>query len=134
MVLERNGKPLGDLTIMSIENPTLAHFRHFSSLFTNDLRSTKDYVRNYILFLQNEPKFRKSQMNVTSLITADYEIETLSGRGKNEPKTNPNEPKFKKAKKNVTTIITKGYENKPPIRASKKQSQMSKRQKPMHTS
>jgi len=32
--LERKGKPLGELTIMSIENPTLAHFRHFNSLFT----------------------------------------------------------------------------------------------------
>jgi hypothetical protein len=45
-----------------------------------------------------------------------------------------NKAKFKKAKMNVTSIITKGYENKPPIRAPKKQSQISKRQKPMQTS
>ena len=74
---------------MSIENPTLAHFRHFSSLITNEIRSTKDYVRNYKLFLQNEPKFRKSQMNVNNVLTKDYGNETLGKNGKNEPKTNP---------------------------------------------
>ena len=41
------------------------------------------------LFMQNKPNFRKSQMNVTSLITADYDKRTLGRRGKNEPKTNP---------------------------------------------
>jgi hypothetical protein len=35
---------------------------------------------------------------------------------------------------NVTAALTKGYENKSPIRAPKKQSQISKRQKPMQTS
>jgi hypothetical protein len=64
------------------------------------------------LFLQNEPKFRKSQVNVNTVITMNYEqMDTWSIR-KNEPKTNPNEPKSKKAKMNVTSIITKDYENK----------------------
>jgi len=35
---------------------------------------------------------------------------------------------------NVTSILTKDYENISPIRAPKKQSQISKRQKPMQTS
>jgi hypothetical protein len=35
---------------------------------------------------------------------------------------------------NVTAALTKEYENKPPIRAPKKQTQTSKRQKPMQTS
>ena len=39
--------------------------------------------------MQNEPKFRKSQMNVSNLITADYEIMDTWWSGKNEPKTNP---------------------------------------------
>jgi len=47
--------------------------------------------------MQNEPNFRKSQMNVSDYITMDYEKRTLGERGKNEPKTNPkrtqNEPK-----------------------------------------
>jgi len=39
--------------------------------------------------MQNEPNFRKSQMNVTKELTRDYEKRTLGERGKNEPKTNP---------------------------------------------
>ena len=85
MVLERNGKPLGELPIMSIENPTLAHFRHFSSLFTNDIRSTKDYVRNYKLFLQNKANFRKSQMNITNAITREYDRMDTWSIGKTKP-------------------------------------------------
>jgi hypothetical protein len=54
--------------------------------------------------------------------------------GKKQSQTNPNEPKFKKAKMNLNFYSTGGYENKPPIRAPKKQSQISKRQKPMQTS
>ena len=100
----------------------------------NDLRSTKDYVRNYKLFLQNKPKFRKSQMNVTNVLTKDYvQMDTWSS-GTKQSQTNPNKAKSKKAKMNVTSILTVGYENKSPIRAPKKQSQIPKRQKPMQTS
>ena len=86
------------------------------------------------LFMQNKPKFQKSQMYVCPVITKDYEKKTLGQRGKKQSQTNPNKAKFQKAKMNVTSIITKGYENKPPIRAPKKQSQTSKRQKTMQTS
>jgi len=41
------------------------------------------------LFMQNEPNFRKSQMNVNKVLTRDYEKRTLGQHGKNEPKTNP---------------------------------------------
>jgi len=59
----------------------------------NDLRSTKVYVRKNKLFLQNEPNFRKSQVNVSDVLTRIYvQMDTWSIR-KNEPKTNPNEPK-----------------------------------------
>ena len=45
------------------------------------------------LFLQNEPNFTKSQVNVSGLLTREYvQMDTWSIR-KNEPKTNPNEPK-----------------------------------------
>jgi hypothetical protein len=84
--------------------------------------------------MQNEPNFRNSQMNVNKVLTKDYEKKTLGEHGKNEPKTNPNEPNFKKAKMNVTTYITKAYENKPHIKAPKKRTQFSKRQKPMQPS
>ncbi|MBW8041626.1 MAG: hypothetical protein FVQ85_16745 [Planctomycetes bacterium] len=44
------------------------------------------------VFMQNEPNFRKSQMNVNKVLTKDYVNKTLGEHGKNEPKTNPNEP------------------------------------------
>ena len=57
----------------------------------NDLRSTKDYVRKNKLFMQNEPNLRKSQMNVTTVITMNYEqMDTWSIR-----KTKPIQSQFK---------------------------------------
>src|SRR4030042_4601195 len=40
-------------------------------------------------FCSNKANFRKSQMNVTSLITADYVKRTLGQHGKNKPNSNP---------------------------------------------
>jgi len=62
----------------SIENLTLAHFRHFSSLFTNlpAYKAADIYVpiRHYIidLFMQNKPKVKYTQFNVNSFITSKY--------------------------------------------------------------
>jgi hypothetical protein len=76
-----------------------------------DIRSTKDYVRNYKLFMQNEPKFRKVKLNVNTVLTRRYDqMDTWSIR-KNEPKRTQNEPKFKKAKMYVNRVLTKEYEN-----------------------
>jgi len=58
------------------------------------------------LFLQNEPNFRKSQMNVTDLLTREYEQIDTWWSGKNEPKTNPNEPKTNPIVANKTPIRT----------------------------
>ena len=77
---------------MSIENPTLAHFRHFSSLLTNFPFTLVENPLQIRPFMQNEPNFRKSQMNVNKVLTRNYEKRTLGEHGKNEPKTNPNEP------------------------------------------
>ncbi|MHC4445955.1 MAG: hypothetical protein ACYTA5_25450, partial [Planctomycetota bacterium] len=41
------------------------------------------------LFLQNKPKFRKSQMNVTDLLTKAYEQLDTWSSGKNKPNSNP---------------------------------------------
>jgi len=84
-------------------------------------------------FMQNEPNFRKSQMNVCPVNTMDYDKKTLGERGKNEPKTNPIKANFRKAKMNVNKVLAENYENISPIIAPKKQSQFSKRQKPMQT-
>ena len=45
-------------------------------------------------FMQNEPNFRKSQMNVNKVLTKDYEKRTLGQHGKNEPNTNPKRTQF----------------------------------------
>jgi len=91
---------------MSIDNLTLAHFRHFSSLFTNlpaykalylpAYKAADIYVpiRHYIcresstnqlLFMQNKPNFLKSQMNVNILVTMDYENICDWTIGQNKP-------------------------------------------------
>ncbi len=69
--------------------------------------------------MQNEPKSRKVKLNVTKVLTTDYEqMDTWSirknepKRTQNEPKRTQNEPKLQKAKMNVTLYITKEYENK----------------------
>jgi len=84
--------------------------------------------------MQNKANFRKRQMNVTDLLTREYEKMDTWWSGKKQSQTNPIKAKFNKAKMNVTSILTVGYENKLPIRAPKKQSQTSKQQKPMQTS
>ena len=45
-------------------------------------------------FMQNEPNFQNSQINITIILTRDYEDFKPFRLGKNEPKTNPNEPNF----------------------------------------
>ena len=58
-----------------------------------EIRSTKDYVRNYKPFFTKRTQIPKSQVNVNKVITKGYDkMDTWSIR-KNEPKTNPNEPK-----------------------------------------
>jgi len=44
------------------------------------------------LFMQNEPNFQKSQMNVNKVLTKDYENKTLGRLGKTNPKRTQNEP------------------------------------------
>ena len=64
------------------------------------------------LFMQNEPNFRKSQMNVTNAITKEYGKWTLGEHGKNEPKTNPIKANLLNAQMNVNKVLTKEYEKK----------------------
>ena len=44
--------------------------------------------------MQNKPNFRKAQMNLTSLITANYENNRLRGRRENKPNSNPIQTQF----------------------------------------
>ena len=51
-------------------------------------------------FMQNEPNFRKSQMNVNKVLTKDYEKKSNWTLGENEPKTNPIKANTKPIKAN----------------------------------
>ncbi len=74
----------------SIENPTLAHFRHFSSLFTlSPLYICREPSTNQLLFMQNKPNFPKSQMNVNPYNTTDYENNSNWTLSENKPNSNP---------------------------------------------
>ncbi|HIJ52450.1 MAG TPA: hypothetical protein HPP66_04770, partial [Planctomycetes bacterium] len=67
----------------------LAHFRHFSSLFTNFPSTTVVSALQIAHFMQNKPNFQKAQMNVSRVLTKDCEKKTLGQRGKNKPNSNP---------------------------------------------
>ena len=79
---------------------------------SNEIQSTKDYVRNYKRFMQNKPNFRKSQMNVSILLQIDCENKRNWTLGQNKPNSNPNKPNFKRAKMNVNLTLTKDYRKK----------------------
>jgi len=74
---------------MRIENQTLVHFRHFSSLLTNLPFTLVKKSLQIRLFMQNKPNFLYTQMNVNNVLTVNYENKKLSGCGKNKPKTKP---------------------------------------------
>ncbi|MHC4633065.1 MAG: hypothetical protein ACYS9C_17610, partial [Planctomycetota bacterium] len=44
---------------------------------------------------QNEPKFKKAKMNVTSYITKEYENKSNWAICENKPNTKPNKPNFR---------------------------------------
>ena len=96
---------------MSIENPTLVHFRHFSSLLTNLPSTTVKSPLQISSFMQNKPNFQKSQMNVNLYNTTDYENKSNWTLGENKPNSNPNKPNSRKAKMKLNPYSTKDYEN-----------------------
>ncbi len=89
---------------MSIENTTLAHFRHFIFLYI-----CREFSTNQLFFMQNKPNFRKSQMNANLYNTTDYENKWPWRVRKNKPNSNPIKPNFRRAKMNINSITTKDY-------------------------
>ncbi len=96
----------------SIVNPTLAHFRHFrhfSSLFTpSPLYICKESSTNRP-FYAKQTQFPKSQMNVNTYITKNYENKRNWTIGQSKPNSNPIKPNLQKAKMNVNLTLTKDY-------------------------
>ncbi len=96
----------------SIENPTLAHFRHFSSLFTNLPSTSVESPLQINLFMQNKPNLVRRRRIANSVNTTIYEIFLPLAGQKNKPNTNPNKPNLRKAKMNVNLTLTKDYRKK----------------------
>jgi len=71
---------------MSIENPTLAHFRHFSSLLTHNYRVSS--AQKYLI-MQNKPNFPNALINVNSVLTKEYENVPLRRHRQNKPNSKP---------------------------------------------
>ena len=80
---------------MSIDNPTLAHFRHFSSLLTIFPSTTVEIPLQIQPFLTNKANFQKSQMSVSDLSIREYEQMDTWSSGKNKPKTKPIQSQYK---------------------------------------
>ena len=104
---------------MSIENPTLAHFRHFSryrhfsSLFTNShLYNCRGLSTNQPFLCKTKPISKTPKMNVNSLITMNYKYFIPLAGQKNKPNSNPIKPNLRKAKMNVNLTLTKDYRKK----------------------
>ncbi len=59
--------------------------------------------------MQNKPNLLDAQMNVSSILTRDYENKWQRRVRKNKPNSNPIKPNFQKAKINVNLTLTKDY-------------------------
>ncbi len=108
---------------MSIENPTLVHFRHFSSLFTNLPSTSVESALQIDPFMQNKANFQKSQMNVNPYNTTDYENKSDWTLGENKPNTKPIKANFRKSQNECKLTYNKGLQKKRRFRSPKKQTQ-----------
>ena len=102
----------------------------------NLLYNCRESSTNRPYFLQNEPKFRKSQMNVNKVLTMNYEKKDTWWTGKKRTQTNPNKPNSPEPKMSVNVSLTRNYENNPalPLRQNKPNSNPIPRKRKMNAS
>ncbi len=62
--------------------------------------------------MQNKPNLPKSQMNVNTYNTKNYENKRNWTIGESKPNSNPIKPNSQKAKMNVSSLMTKDYRKK----------------------
>jgi len=82
----------------NIDNQTLVHFRHFrhfSSLLTILPSTTVVRALQIHPFLTNKANFRKSQMNISKVIVAAYEIMDTWWNRKNKANSKPIQTQYK---------------------------------------
>jgi len=83
----------------------------------NDLRLRILTYEKINLFLQNEPKFRKSQMNVSKVLAMDYGKVDTWWSGKNKANSKPIQSQYKP---NTNPIQTQNKPNTNPIQTQNK--------------
>ena len=116
---------------MSIENPTLAHFRHFSSLFTpSPLYICRESSTNQLLFMQNKPNVKNAQINVSSYMKSKYEKLDTWLSGKNKPNSNQIKPNCQKGEIDAKSVFTKDYRKKDDFAVRKNKPNQTQFQKP----
>jgi len=59
--------------------------------------------------MQNKPNLLDAQMNVSSILTTDYENKSNWTLGENKPNSNPIKANFQKAQMNANSLITTDY-------------------------
>jgi len=59
--------------------------------------------------MQSKPNLPKSQMNVNTYNTTDYENKPNWTLGQNKPNSNPIKANFQNAQMNVNSLMTKDY-------------------------
>jgi len=62
--------------------------------------------------MQNKPNLLDAQMNVSSILTRDYENKHNWTLGENKPNSNPIKPNLRRARMNVNLTLTKDYRKK----------------------
>ena len=68
----------------------------YQRIFTNEYQiSTKDYVRNYKLFMQNKPNFRNEKMNINTIAIMRYVNLDTWRQHKNKANSKPIQTQFK---------------------------------------
>ena len=98
---------------MSIENPTLAHFRHFSLLFTlSPLYICREFSTNQQLFMQNKPNLVRRRRIANAVYTMDYENKWPWRVRNNKPNSNPIKPNLQKAKMDINLHVIEDYRKK----------------------
>jgi len=82
---------LGNL-YFDIVSDFVLRFSYFARL---GISTTVESALQIHLFMQNKANFQKSQMNVTHLLTMNYEKKDTWSSGKNKPNTNPIQTQYK---------------------------------------
>jgi len=62
----------------------------------------------YSTNMQNKPNLLDAQMNLSSVLTTDYENKSNWTLGENKPNSNPIKPNFRKAQNERKRFFTKG--------------------------